>query len=386
MLFALCESKDILGHGDTDAKNCLLLWMLRLSSFELKTYAHETQWARLLYYTYPSRARQNEASGLLLNLGGSGLINIPPYGSDGYTILHFHIVYCEGDVSLVLERGPDLHQLGLDNDYTPYKESPTSIAMYSSWAFSYWLRGFVSHGVDLENFVDQELERYPMVHAGWGEILHSLFVYDHLPGLHLAKFWTCSDCNEYIRSLRVQPHWTHFLEDFKLGLHRDSTALPISRLGEEEITNLDTRRDAVGTAGDAAIVDHDELPPKPKLKEDPGENHTTMATRPTCRYFRDEVVCMDCWLYYERTGTRYQPSNDENESENKSSSSQGDSSEDGFSPFHIHSWKAFRFQGMYSKKTYPQIERWKVDLGRWSSGQGMYVFELCSIFFIKEMM
>ena len=47
-----------------------------------------------------------------------------------------------------------------------------------------------------------------------------------------------------------------------------------------------------------------------------------------CMYREDEYVCMDCWLHYVRTGTRWSP--------DANSEGDDDESEDEISPFHIH--------------------------------------------------
>ena len=146
----------------------VLLWTLQQSSFELKTNMIDERYANMLYWTLMPGPKLGKASDLLLNLGGVGIIDAPDCGKDGYTILHHRIAWKDMDaLSLVVARGPDLHRLGIDTNYTPYKESPASLAMYSSRAFSCWLRALTNIDVDPENFIDQELEQNPEVHPGW---------------------------------------------------------------------------------------------------------------------------------------------------------------------------------------------------------------------------
>lgn len=72
-------------------------------------------------------------------------------------ILHFTTVLISAyweEASMILAKGPDLYRLGYDYEYTPRKDSATSLAMYSSWAFADWRRGLVANEVDLEKFID----------------------------------------------------------------------------------------------------------------------------------------------------------------------------------------------------------------------------------------
>ena len=68
----------------------VLLWMIRLLSFELKTniverhFAYMLDWV-LLYELEPERV---EAFDLLLNLGGRGIISASHGFKDGYTVFH----------------------------------------------------------------------------------------------------------------------------------------------------------------------------------------------------------------------------------------------------------------------------------------------------------
>ena len=69
VLRALCNSSMEL-HGDIEAKRNLLLWMLRLSSFELKTNIIEGRYATMLAWILKPTPKLVEASDLLLNWEG----------------------------------------------------------------------------------------------------------------------------------------------------------------------------------------------------------------------------------------------------------------------------------------------------------------------------
>lgn len=368
----------------------LQLRMLRLLSFELKTYFVAEQFAALLRWTLSSDPRLQEASDLLLNLGDAETINAGIQFRDGYTILHDFVAHAYSyPVSTVLAKGPDLHRRGFNYRYTPQEESPTSLAMYSSWAFTEWLRGLVTIQVNLEEFIDQELERNPLVHTGWEkETLHDLFAYHHrrdlvvpgyacsdytkcISGIEVQPHWRqildvegypCSDCTKRIFGVSVQPHWRHMLERIKQRIDPDDPGQTDSQEGEKE--NTDVRKIAEtasssddpthepDTTGNVLLVDSNELfsesdsKSESELEEDVHGYPAMVPIRSDCVYAPNEVICVDCWLHYRRTGTRRPPlpwkrrfaiDTDDDASSDEYSSSGDESSEDEFSPYHIHS-------------------------------------------------
>lgn len=352
--------------GECDAKESLLLWMLRQSSFELKTYFIRGRFENILHWTLLFSDR-SEASDLLLNLGGAETINTGVYSRDGYTVLHYSVTNALR-VSKLLAKGPDLHRRGFNYDYTPQEESPTSLAMYSSWAFTEWLRGLVTIKVKFEEFIDEELKRNPLMHAGWEkETLHDLFAYHHRPELdiechHCSDCSDCSDCTKPIFGIEVQPHWRHMLERIKQRINPDGPGHTDLQVGEKENTDV---RKIVETAsssddlthepdmtGNVLLVYSNELfsesnsKSESELEEDVHGYPAMVPIRSDCVYAPNEVICVGCWLHYRRTGTRRPPLPwkrrfaivpDDDASLDEYSSSGDESSEDEFSPYHIHS-------------------------------------------------
>ena len=327
----------------------VLLWMLRLLSLELKTNIIEAQFAHMLYWSffYQPKPERVEASDLLLNLGGHGIINTPRLETNGYSVLHLVAsdVHREDNVSAVVARGPDLHRRAFETVYTPFEESPTSLAMYSARRFSCWLRALAGVDVNLENFIDQELERNPEVHAGWKkETLLELFTHGDRPDLHRLDMWTCGDCLAPIIWVGVQPYWRHLLERIKGRLYPYDPVSAVSEVDEDEDVDLDSCSTDLTPELDAT---RNISPPKPnevpakeesESEADISNDITTTQNESICLYGKHERVCMDCWLHYAQTGTRRQPqSEDEDWSKRKDVPSSDESSECEYSPFHIHS-------------------------------------------------
>lgn len=339
---AACE-----GHGCSEAKSELLLGMLRLSSFELKTNFLENPYARMLRWVLKPEPKLLEASDFLLSWGGPSVIDAVDRAIDAYTLLHRRIAYAErtDDVSVVVARGPDLHRKAFDTFFTPYLESPTSLAMYSSWAFADWLHALVDNDVDLENIIDQELNQNSELHPGWEkDTLLDLFTHGARSNVDLRRDWRCSDCISAL-SIKVQPYWRHLLDMFKERLNPYHPEPAVSEVGDKG--NAD--RGSVAEAFTSSSIDptqksditkNDPLDSLDELAYESGseDNISEYSVRLTlgsdCLYGKHEVVCMDCWLHYEQTGTRGPP---EDLPENKDSSSSDDSSENEYSPYLIHS-------------------------------------------------
>ena len=306
-------------------KSDLLLWMLQLLRFELKIYLIESRCAEMLRWTFRT-VKLCEVTNFLLDLDSDKVISL----GNNDTILHSSLGYAchESYVSAVVARRPNLHGLSLFKSFTPYGESPTSLAMYSSRAFTYWLHALVNIGTDFESFIDQELEQSPEVHSGWHKAtLLDLFTHGDRPDLHVDRnARICHDCGIWDRSMqrKVQPYWRFFLERIKAGLHPYDPALAESEVNEKE-------------SGDLANIEEAAFEAEPKLEDDTtGEYSAMTSLGPKCLYGKHEIVCEDCWLYYERSGTRRQALAGENISEDAESSSSDDSSECDYSPFLIH--------------------------------------------------
>ncbi len=345
VLCQLCKSCCVLS-GDAEAKRNLLLWILRLSSFELKTNIIEQRYAQMLYWTLRPEPRLAEASDLLLNLGGLNMIDAVRF-VDGRTALHSEVASPTVGPSSILARGANPHRRCSDSVLTPYEESPTSLAMYSSRAFTSWLHALISFEVDLEDFIDQELQQNVEVHLGWEkETLLELFEHGDRPDLHVEERMKCSDCGEDYFSVAVQPYWQEIIERIRTRRYPYDPAIAGSEIDKDEITDLGSVGEAASssseqsqkpdtTGSDPFINLDNELSLEAESEDDTSEYSAATTTGWECKYEWDELICMGCWIHYKRTGTRR--SRDEDPSEREDSFSSDDSSEDGYSPLLIHS-------------------------------------------------
>ena len=371
-------------HWKYEAETALLLWMLKLLSFEVITYGTRSQLASMLFYTSQPIPGLEEASQIILSPNDPEIVNTTlPYPSlrysmKGHNLLHSTLAYSGYSEKLrnLLSYGPDLHRLSLCCSYTPWKESPTSIALYSSWAFVDWVRGLDSIAMDFEKLVEEELGRNHEVHPGWEKgALLGVYAYSlRLDPKPPTKDNTCSYCSDYWSFPKVQPYWRHLIERFKRRLHPDSTAQACPEAGEKNgayfnicagnaSSSTDTLAQGRGTTNGVSHIDRNELSLESKancgsnLDSDCGLNSdsdwepdsqadvdvheypATVSILSDCVYAADEVVCIHCWLHYVRTGTRRPPRDTEGYvvSGTEEDSPSDESSSEEYYPYLIHS-------------------------------------------------
>lgn len=142
-----------------------------------------------------------------------------------------HQDLCE-DLQMILEKGADPHLVGSDDEWSPREETPTSLAMYSSWLFAAWQEALWQTSMDLENFVKKELQQSPLKETGWDEdLLLALFLVQVPP--YPRPPWHCDLC-ETDKHVLVHVPWHCMLErlrqvkypenDFNLNIARLSIA------------------------------------------------------------------------------------------------------------------------------------------------------------------
>ena len=343
VLYELCNNIAYT-WGETKAKEALLLWMLKLLTYELRANYIRTEFSWLLNCTLYSL---EPAANLLLKLGDADLIDGARNGTGGYSALHERLADSL-DPTKVLAKGPNLHLLGFDKEYTPEKESPMSLAMYSSWAFVHWRDGLVGIEVDLSTFIDQELESNAFVHPGWDKgTLRDLFEYHVRPELCWSQSGPCIHCDK-LMWLIVQPYWRHLLERIKQRIDPDDPFQRDSGVDETQTSNIRSGMEAsndsdheLDISGSVSLDEFkDDVGSEAEFKSEVQLGSgvhgypENVPIRSNCMYRRNDFLCMDCWLHYRRTGTRFEV---EDSSIDEHASSEEESSDDEFSPYHIHS-------------------------------------------------
>ena len=335
-------------NGEHEAKLDLLLWMLQVMIPDVKQNFIESIYCFLVYQLLHPIAE--DAAGLLLNACGDKAVDARTSPED-YTVLMDSILCGGARVRTILKYGPNIHATGIERLFSPFSETPTSLALYSSWAFASWQEGLDEINVDLEEFVDLEMQQTPLADAGWRtETLLALFEYGFEPYFRLWDPWDlwdqlyCCDCSKYIDSVRVQPFWQHLLEKIKCGIDPDSLYNNEWLNGKE-----DDERGKEPYEGQATVngsMEPSSLPENSASSRDSGKlrdpyltcdikerrSHFPSGCRDqrdsSCAYAEHEVVCIWCWHHYKKHGRRRTPGDLIDESEDPN-----DSSDDEYSPF-----------------------------------------------------
>ena len=313
--------------GDSAAKREILLWLLQTASEDIKSDFVDEAYARLLLWML---RYSGDDVNFLLKLGGKKFIEARRY-QNGYTPLQMSISMDPSGLGRVLAYGPNCFAVAFDELHSPKVETPTSLAMYSSWAFGHWRTGLKTLRVDFNDFISQELGQSPLVKAGWNtETLRTLFELDFQPS---SDTWNtkCKDCgSQRIGYLRVEPRWQRLLQRIRTRTYSDHTA------GNDPEGDEGLRCGNSGESGFQSVV------PETAQLEASGGDHglvdgvaTTFPIQPPfgtefCRYtnrylttlpnespfpYQDgEDVCTNCWAHYQETGHRFSQRNIENDS------------------------------------------------------------------------
>lgn len=319
------------GYEDERSAN-IMRWIILQCSRDIKANFIEEEYIAVLRFLRP---RKSDVLNLYLKLRPEKAIDMR-FKQNGYSRLLYEVKSAFG-LSEFLGLGADLHLLGLDSLCSPYWESPTTLAMYSSQSFAIW-RAFLERSkVDIGKFIECELERGPLAELGWtSDALRKLFQWDVEREYDLGHNLDCPDCDE-IQYFRVQPYWREQLDKIKKGIYERDLANGRTSAGQASSINigdLHLKGEDTKNAADSASTNQ---PVEDGTKELLSEDSPVSGSCEECSYEEYEWVCMDCWLYYERTGHRYRKhTTDEEEEEVVGVSDTVESSEDEFSPFYIH--------------------------------------------------
>jgi hypothetical protein len=211
-------AQGINAHADDNERNALVLWPLQFVAFDMKNSFVEKTAAQLLGWVYNTDTE--DILDLLLKIFDNFID--AKERLDGYSMLLSTLWYAYDSVDFfevlrnILTRGADPHLIGFDDDgYSPQEETPTSLAMYSSWAFVTWRSALLQISTDLEIFVQKELKQSPLKEAGWHEnSLLSLFQSRIYPQVRQKLHPRCEMCGKSVTSI-VELPWWRWLDSIK---------------------------------------------------------------------------------------------------------------------------------------------------------------------------
>lgn len=196
-----------------------LVWLLRLSASDIKENIRGGPFAFLVATS--ALYGSTKVSSLLSGLTDNPLDNVldARWGLEGYSALHTLIGFWgwNADLNLglnqLLDKGANLHLVGHHSSFSVKRETPTSLAMYSSVVFMAWRDALLRSSVNLASFVEEEVQQAPLKEAGWTkDLLFALFCC-HIQDLQEGN--CCEDCSENIDFLGVDLSWRQWLDRFK---------------------------------------------------------------------------------------------------------------------------------------------------------------------------
>ncbi|MCJ1266539.1 hypothetical protein MMC22_006424 [Lobaria immixta] len=284
---------DFWGCIDDAEIKSLIVWVLHLSASDFKENFSPRAFSLLVALSSTQRAV--EVSSLLLNFNDS-FIDIQSE-FEGYSALQ--VLICKtawhNDISfglnLMLNKGADLHFVGYERLLSVKRETPTSLAMYSSFGFLKWRDALLRLSINLESFVEDEVQHSPLRDAGWdNDSLLALFHCKIQPG-HIPS-WSdcCDDCPNTIWYIWVEISWQEWLNRFKQKSNAKITSGDESSGAESDRSDGEIREQNFSSLEVRETV----------LNEfsDEEESFDETETETFDAYFGGETgfVCMGCYL------------------------------------------------------------------------------------------
>jgi hypothetical protein len=220
------EALGLLGLNLLSGENSALRWMIQVLHSDIPRQAREKGFHRVLCevaHQKPSIYFE-EALDVFHELIDGGRRE-----HRGYPALHTCLVWGRyREVRDLVQKGVDLHLVGLCSYYSPTKATPTSLALYSSESFFEWRKILTTESIDLADFIRKELRQTPLNDAGWEEdtlmALFQLFQLDSKPGWELTGSWCIGyhPTMGFDRSI-VEVRWQRLLNRIKdrKGLRSD---------------------------------------------------------------------------------------------------------------------------------------------------------------------
>ena len=333
-LWRLTQRATMLNESNT-TEYPMRLWVQRCLFLEVrrKVYDGQFAWNIVINYLAGSEARKQreEALDTLLRLGSNFVDNEPK--KDGYSALLICTALADSFERLlvILKRNPDLHCVGLDRDRSPHLESPTSLSLYSSWAFASWCRGLAEVGVNDDKFVREELEHAVLFNAGWkvGTLLN-LFNHKFEADYVYQRHFNCDQCRRRTTT-RLQPNWMQRVERIKREMEPDCEQEYDSE-GSVWSNENDDMYDARSTLSEECEADRkvqksevndesfdtlDQLPNAPEyynksercgaLPNNPVKDPSLLPEPDILNrvYDKSLIVCMACWEEHKENGYRW---------------------------------------------------------------------------------
>ena len=303
ILLTLCDQAASIGGNKRDRIE-ILSWQLRQSSPDIKEHFDKTQCSNLLNYLFYGELQ--ETASILLGIDRKEELMNTALAPQGYTILHRRVAFAEVDLYPYLAKSPRLHIMGRDTNLSPSWETPTSLSMYSSWAFKLWLDALRMLAIEFHDFIIQELEQGPLREFGWNN--ETLLVLFHLPIRSIIPprdpgYGRCAICFRDLH-VRVQPSWLQRLERIKESVDLDIKPSTPGEVSSDRGGNSVFDNSNVCTKNDGNKEEDEEKTAQmlasgvneaKSLEGVVDETHSTNSHDEKASYNKTDVLCVWCW-------------------------------------------------------------------------------------------
>ena len=295
---------------DSPNKEDVFLWMLHLFGSSL----HENVDDSWIYYclwlsgSTSSPIRSDERFSYILDITNGKVDALNAVG--GWSLLHRSMLdpSTEDLVCRLLAVGADAHLEGRSNRVFPKQETPTSLAIYSASTLV-MLQNVLTHlSVDMNAFVDLEMEQSPLQLAGWNKDSLLALLSSDVNELYCHRCY--DECCRFCAisgTPSVQPYWMHELQKIKDGS-------PGNLLGStsESWYQLCDNREESCVVEEIALKNRHSQQTQSKSQDFQNLSSQTdkddgVMQNPNASgsdYIKDEFMCFWCWREWEETGRK----------------------------------------------------------------------------------
>lgn len=147
---------------DDTRRKSLIIWMLRSSASDIKKAFRNGAFASLIPLLSVHDAE--EVDDLLSSITDNFMNARHGYGK--YSAIQILMNFV---LNLMLNKGANLHLVSDQFMFSVESETLTSLALYSSFMFATWRDALLRSSVDLESFVEDEVQQSPLRDVGWNK-------------------------------------------------------------------------------------------------------------------------------------------------------------------------------------------------------------------------
>ncbi|KAH8591300.1 hypothetical protein B0O99DRAFT_690666 [Bisporella sp. PMI_857] len=207
----------------------------------------------------------------------------------GYTVLHKSVASLSSSdlITALVINGARLHLPGVDYQYSDRRETPTSLAIRWSGAFFKWKTALTVAGIDLTQFVQNEMEAGILEEQGWSaNALLELFSREFEPFDDREPRY-CGYCKIFLYWVgEVETRWMNMIKDIRQR-HIQASKMPSASSSTSLKEDVRDKEEEMGSSRAGPL-------PTSGPEEGKGSDYDETSGG---GWEEPEFLCWHCWEY-----------------------------------------------------------------------------------------